>query len=58
MTVQSEVLKSNYQYYTKEQILNIPLTVQYNVLLTRGQSYFCLEFLYGHIKTDNLATGF
>jgi hypothetical protein len=47
-----------YTFITKEQIFGIPLTVQYDVLLTRVQPYFYLGFSNGNIKIDNLATGF
>jgi hypothetical protein len=57
-TAESEALNPDYQYYTKEQIFSIPLTIQYNVLLTRVQPYFYLGFSYGKIQIDNLATGF
>jgi len=57
-TAQSEALNPYYQYYTTEQISSIPLTIQYNVLLTRVQPYFYLGCSYGKIKIDNLGTGF
>lgn len=57
-TAESESLNPAYQYYTKEQILSIPVTVQYNVLLTRVQPYYYLGVSYGKIQIDNLATGF
>jgi hypothetical protein len=58
MTAQSEELNPAYQYYTKEQVFSIPVTLQYNVLLTRVQPYFYLGFSYGKIQIDNLASGF
>ena len=58
MTAESKALNPLYQYYTNDKILSIPLTVQYNVLLTRVQPYFYLGFSYSQIKIDNLGSGF
>ena len=58
MTAESEALNPLYQYYTNDKILSIPLTIQYNVLLTRVQPYFYLGCSYSQIKIDNLGTGF
>lgn len=58
MTAASEALNPYYHYYTKEEIFSIPLTIQYNVLLTRVQPYFFLGCSFAQNKTDNLGTGF
>lgn len=57
-TAASKALNPYYQYYTKEQIYSIPVTIQYNITLSRIQPYFYLGFSYGKIKIDNLMIGF
>jgi hypothetical protein len=58
MTDDGKNLMEGYQYYTREQILSIPLTIQYNVTQTRVQPYFYLGFSGTYSIVDNLATGF
>jgi hypothetical protein len=58
MSPENQDLNPNYRYYTNDKIISFPLTIQYNVLLTRVQPYFYLGVCYGQYKIDNLATGF
>jgi opacity protein-like surface antigen len=55
---ENQNLNPDYWYYTKATVLSFPVTVQYNILLTRVQPYFNFGFSYGQYKIDNLATGF
>jgi hypothetical protein len=58
MTADSKALNPYYQYYTRYQIMSIPVTVQYNLTQTRIQPYCYLGFSGTYNIEDNLATGF
>lgn len=58
MTADSKALNPYYQYYTRYQIISIPVTIQYNITQTRIQPYCYLGFSGTYAIEDNLATGF
>jgi len=58
MTADSKSLNPSYQYYTRQQVISIPLTIQYNFMLTRIQPYLYLGFSGAYVTKDALASGF